>query len=107
MDLGKIIGTIVATQKDPSLVGMRLLAVQPISEKGVEIGSAHVAVDTEGLAGIGDLVYTVNGGDASFTHPDREMPRSSTFESIRERVAFIASSMYSIGSLVSGRTKHW
>ena len=89
MDLGKIIGTIVATQKDPSLVGMRLLAVQPISEKGVEIGSAHVAVDTEGLAGIGDLVYTVNGGDASFTHSDREMPTDVAIVGLVDTVSLI------------------
>ena len=89
MDLGKIIGTVVATQKDPSLVGMRLLAVQPISEKGIEIGSAHVAVDTEGLAGIGDLVYTGSGGDASFTHPDREMPTDVAIVGLVDTVSLI------------------
>ncbi len=74
MDMGKVIGTVVATQKDPTLVGMRLLVVQPITATGEATGTAQVAVDTEGLAGVGDLVYTVTGGDASFSHPEREMP---------------------------------
>ena len=46
MDLGKVIGTVVATRKDPSLEGTRLLLVQPLDEKYEPISEPLVAVDT-------------------------------------------------------------
>jgi ethanolamine utilization protein EutN len=74
MDIGKIIGTIVATRKDPTLVGTRLLVIQPLDAKGNEVGAPLIAVDTQGAAGYGDIVYTVSGGDAVAVLPGRSMP---------------------------------
>jgi len=74
MDLGKVIGTIVATRKDPSFEGIRLLIVQPLDERLNPIGSPVVATDTERVAGYGDLVYTVSGGDAADVIPGRRIP---------------------------------
>ena len=74
MDIGKIIGTVVATRKDPSLVGNRLLVVQPLDANGESVGSPLVAVDTQGTAGYGDLIYMVSGGDAAVISPTRSMP---------------------------------
>jgi ethanolamine utilization protein EutN len=74
MDIGKIIGTIVAPRKDPSLVGGRLLIVQPLDERGESVGSPLVAVDTQGTAGYGDLIYMVTGGDATVVSSTRQMP---------------------------------
>ena len=49
MLLAKIVGTVVATRKDPRLVSNKLLVVRPVDPKGkaegsylVEIGRAHV-----------------------------------------------------------------
>ena len=74
MDIGKIIGTVVATQKDPSLVGTRLLVVQPLDGKGGLVDAPLIAVDTQGVAGYGDLIYMVTGGDAVGVWADRKMP---------------------------------
>ena len=74
MDIGKIIGTIVATRKDPSLVGTRLLVVQPLDAKGESAGAPLVAVDTHGAAGYGDLIYMVTGGDAAVVSAKHTMP---------------------------------
>jgi ethanolamine utilization protein EutN len=74
MDIGKIIGTVVATQKDSSLIGTRLLVVQPLDGRGVSVGTPLVAVDTQGAAGYGELVYMVTGGDAVGVLPGRQMP---------------------------------
>ncbi|MYE87562.1 ethanolamine utilization protein EutN [Candidatus Poribacteria bacterium] len=74
MDIGKVIGTIVATRKDPSLVGSRLLVVQPLDAEGGSIGDPVTAVDIQGAAGYGELVYTVTGGDAAFVSAERAMP---------------------------------
>ena len=64
MDIGKVIGTVVATRKDPSLEGTRLLVVQPLDEKHNPIDEPLVAVDILQDAGVGETVYMVTGGDA-------------------------------------------
>ena len=74
MDIGKVIGTVVATQKDPSLVGTRLLIVQPLDEKETPCAAPLVAVDTLQDAGVGENVYFVTGGDAVSVSPGKRMP---------------------------------
>ena len=74
MDIGKVLGTIVATRKDPSLVGYRLLVVQPVDAEGESIGAPVIAVDIQGAAGYGELVYIVTGGDAAYVSAERAMP---------------------------------
>ena len=74
MDIGKVIGTMVATKKDPSLQGMRLLVVQPLDHNENEIGRPLIAVDVDYSAGYGDLVYMVAGGDAMNVSPKGPMP---------------------------------
>ena len=74
MDLAKVIGTVVATRKDPSLEGTRLLIVQPLDEKQNPISEPIVAVDTLHDAGAGEIVYIVTGGDAVSVIPGRRMP---------------------------------
>lgn len=74
MDIGKVIGTIVATRKDSSLVGYRLLVIQPLDAEGRSIGDPVTAVDIQGAAGRGEIVYIVTGGDAAFVSAEREMP---------------------------------
>ncbi len=74
MDIGKVIGTVVATRKDPSLEGTRLLVVQPLDEKHTPISEPLVAVDTLQDAGVGEIVYIVTGGDAVGVLPGRRMP---------------------------------
>ena len=64
MEFGRIIGTVVATRKDPSLTGMRLAVVQPLDEDGTEVDRPLVAVDTAGQAAIGEHVFYVTGADA-------------------------------------------
>lgn len=63
MWVGKVIGTLVATPKDESLTGCKLLFVQPI--KICQSGSRIpvVAVDTIG-AGTGETVLVVEGSSA-------------------------------------------
>ena len=74
MDIGKVLGTVVATRKDPSLEGTRLLIVQPLDEKHTPISEPLVAVDILQDAGVGELVYMVTGGDAVGILPGKRMP---------------------------------
>jgi microcompartment protein CcmK/EutM len=63
MLLGKIVGTVVATRKDPRLVSSKLLVVRPVDPKGKAEGNYLVAIDTVD-AGVGETVLVVSGSSA-------------------------------------------
>ncbi|MCI9216672.1 EutN/CcmL family microcompartment protein [Lachnospiraceae bacterium 42-17] len=60
MEIARVIGTVVATRKDESLTGKKLLLVQPLDSKLFCQGNSKVIVDTVG-AGTGELVLFVSG----------------------------------------------
>ena len=60
MKLAKITGTVVATRKDDSLVGYKLMVVRRVDKEGSFIDQEEVAVDYVG-AGIGDVVLVGQG----------------------------------------------
>lgn len=64
MFLGKVIGTVVCTQKDSSIQGLKLLIVQPMKDKDTHINKPIVAIDTIGVTGYGDLVYLARNREA-------------------------------------------
>lgn len=74
MELGKVIGIVVATQKDPSLVGARLCVVQPLDQDMQPVGVPVIAADPESKAGYGEYVFTVTGGDAAVVSKHGIMP---------------------------------
>jgi len=74
MDIGKIVGVIVSTQKDPSLNGSKICIVQPLDEYRNPIGKPIIATDHTASVGIDETVYYVTGGDAAVAHPDKDMP---------------------------------
>ena len=66
MNLAKVIGNVVATQKSPELQGLKLLLIQPYanqSKKLVASGNSIVAADTVG-AGVGECVLDTYGSAA-------------------------------------------
>ena len=63
MLLAKIVGTVVATRKDPRLVSSKLLVVRPIDPRGKVDGNYLVAIDTVD-AGVGETVLVVSGSSA-------------------------------------------
>ena len=65
MQLARVIGNVVSTIKDPGLVGLTLLVVQPLSPAREAVGRPLVAVDLVG-AGAGEEVFFVRGREASF-----------------------------------------
>lgn len=71
MILGKVIGSVVATQKDPSLLGKKLLLVKAIDLEGNFLDPFVVAVDVVGV-GIGEKVLVVNGSSARMTSETKE-----------------------------------
>jgi ethanolamine utilization protein EutN len=73
MQLARVIGDVVATRKDESLAGIKLLIVQPLSPEREPAGRPLVAVDAVG-AGIGEEVFFVRGKEASFPFYPAEPP---------------------------------
>lgn len=64
MQIGQVVGTVVATQKNRKLEGAKLLLVQPLTLEGTPRGVAVLAIDSVG-AGIGERVLVVIEGKAA------------------------------------------
>jgi ethanolamine utilization protein EutN len=73
MLLGKIVGTVVATRKDPRLVSSKLLVVRPIDPLGKADGNHLVAIDTVD-AGVGETVLIVSGSSARMAAGLKDCP---------------------------------
>ena len=65
MQLGRVIGNVVVTRKDETLMGLTLLVVQPLTPEREPAGRTLVAADAVG-AGVGEIVFFVRGKEASF-----------------------------------------
>jgi microcompartment protein CcmK/EutM len=64
--LARVIGNVVSTQKDKSLVGGRIMMVQPIEPDGNAKGPSFMALDSVD-SGAGDIVIVVNEGWSAST----------------------------------------
>jgi microcompartment protein CcmK/EutM len=73
MQLARVIGDVVVTRKDPNLVGLKLLVLQPLTPARAAAGKPIVAVDAAG-AGVGEVVFFVRGKEASFPFLPAEPP---------------------------------
>ena len=85
MLLGRIIGTVVCTAKNPSLEGKKLLLVQPINRYGKDKGKPLVAVDSVG-AGAGETIYWCKGREASYPFAPNEIPTEATIVGIVDSI---------------------
>ena len=65
MLLGKVIGTVVATQVYEGLQGVSLLWVQPLAKDGSPKGAPIVCADGTRMAGPGERVYYEGGREAA------------------------------------------
>jgi ethanolamine utilization protein EutN len=64
LQICRVVGTVVSTQKNRKLEGAKLLLVQPLTLEGDERGVALIAVDAVG-AGVGERVLVVIEGKAA------------------------------------------
>jgi microcompartment protein CcmK/EutM len=85
MQLGRIIGTVVCTVKNPSLVGKKLLLVQPINRHGKDKGKPLVAVDSVG-AGAGETIYWCKGREAGYPFAPNDVPTEATIVGIVDSI---------------------
>ncbi len=73
MLIGRVTGTLVASQKDVSLEGFKLLILRQLDVEGRETGAHVVAADAVG-AGVGDVVLWASGSSARQTEMTRDRP---------------------------------
>jgi microcompartment protein CcmK/EutM len=77
MQLARVIGTVVATVKNDSLEGRKLLIVQSLDANLEAQGKPLVALDAIG-AGVGELVFWCRGKEASFPFKREDTPTDCT-----------------------------
>ncbi|MDE3165493.1 MAG: EutN/CcmL family microcompartment protein [Acidobacteriota bacterium] len=73
MILARVVGTVVATRKDPRLEGKKLLILKPISPDGKDESGYVVSVDTVG-AGYRERVIAVSGSSARMAEGCKDTP---------------------------------
>ena len=86
MVLGKVIGTLVASRKEQTLEGLKLLVVRACDVDGNPNGALAVAVDAVG-AGIGEVVLYCAGSSARQTQVTQNRPVDATIMAIVDSIA--------------------
>lgn len=74
MQLGRVIGTVVATTSYRGLEGVPLLIVQPLERDLKPRGRPVVAADGVAMAGPGELIYFVASREAALALPVAFVP---------------------------------
>ncbi|HEV8039012.1 MAG TPA: EutN/CcmL family microcompartment protein [Bryobacteraceae bacterium] len=85
MILARVVGTIVATRKDPRLEGFKLLIVKPVSPEGQDEAGYVIAVDTVG-AGSKETVIVVSGSSARMAEGCKDKPVDASVVGIVDTV---------------------
>lgn len=81
MFLGRVVGRVWASVKNPGLTGQRLLIVQPLDASQRPSGKQLICADSTG-AGAGELIYWVRGREASFPFTDADVASDATIVGI-------------------------
>jgi microcompartment protein CcmK/EutM len=81
MMVARVIGTVVASRKDPALGASALLLVQPLATDGKPTGKPVVAVDSVGC-GVGEQVFYVRGREAALPFLPAEVPTDAAIVGI-------------------------
>lgn len=94
MLLGRVIGTLVATRKEPTLEGLKLLVVRACDVDGKSTGAIVIAVDAVG-AGVGEVVLVCAGSSARQTQATQNKPVDATVMAIVDDITVGGAGHYS------------
>ena len=86
MQLARVIGTLVATQKAPGLEGVKFLIVQPLDKHRQPNGEPVVAADGTAQAGPGELVFVIASREAALVLPQHFVPVDHAIAGIVDQV---------------------
>jgi len=93
MLLGKVIGTVVATRKEPELNGLRMLVVRELDAAYQPQGKIIVAIDAVG-AGDGEIVLFAAGSSARLTAVTKDRPVDHVIMAIVDAVQADGATVY-------------
>jgi microcompartment protein CcmK/EutM len=85
MLIGKVLGTVVATRKEPELEGLRMLVVRGLDPEGKPTSTLVVAADAVG-AGVGEVVLYASGSSARQTQVTKDRPVDATIMAIVDQI---------------------
>lgn len=86
MILARVVGSVVATRKDPRLEGKKLLVLKPVSPDGKDETGYVVSVDTVS-AGFRETVIAVSGSSARMAEGCKDRPVDSAIIGIVDGVS--------------------
>ncbi len=87
MNLCRVLGPVVASEKHPAFTARKLLVVQPLDERGEAQGKSFIAVDHQVSAGPGDTVLVMReGGGVRQILGDKTLPIRSLIVGIVDSV---------------------
>ena len=81
MILGRVVGTVVATRKEPAVEGLKLLLVRPCDVDGTPTGVPVVCADAVD-AGVGEVVLYAAGSSARQTTVTNNRPIDHTIMAV-------------------------
>lgn len=93
MQLGKIVGTVVSTQKDQKLEGLKFHIVKYVDTDGKPTGAFVVAVDAVG-AGEGEIVLVAAGSSARLTPVTKDKPVDAVIMAIVDTLEINGTTIY-------------
>ena len=73
MQLAKVVGTVVSTQKDPKVEGFKFMLLRQVDPESQDLGGYVVANDAVG-AGVGEFVLYASGSSARQTAMTKDRP---------------------------------
>ena len=86
MQLARVIGTLVATQKVEGLEGVKFLVVQPLDKNRQPVGEPAIAADGTAQAGPGELVFVIYSREAALALPEWFVPVDLAIHGIVDEV---------------------
>lgn len=87
MIIARILGTVVASQKDVRLTGKKLMIVKPLNLDGSDQSGYVVAVDTVG-AGFHEKVLVVAGSSARLAEGNKDVPVDAAIVGVISTIDF-------------------
>lgn len=94
MQIAKVCGTVVSTQKESSLTGVKFLVLQMIDEEGQPLPGYEVAADSVG-AGVDEWVLVSRGSAARQTSGGESRPLDALVVGIIDTVSVNNRRLYS------------
>jgi ethanolamine utilization protein EutN len=86
VQLARVLGRVVATERVEGLEGVRFLVIQPLDRDQRPSGDTVVAADAVSMAGEGELVYFVSSREAAEALAERFVPVDHAITGIVDEV---------------------